>query len=151
MCVGCIARSEDNLPEPVLSLHVGLRDHTKVVGLGSRRLCCRNRLTTPPYFPPFFSQCYYLGATTDAATKILGEVTRPMSVHMPTVKICEKLKKMDSQICELKYGTRDTTVFPNVFHAFSSLETLGHVIKASIGGRESLLTDRLLGWCFPVS
>ncbi|XP_052013241.1 cerebral dopamine neurotrophic factor [Apodemus sylvaticus] len=47
--------------------------------------------------------CYYLGATTDAATKILGEVTRPMSVHMPTVKICEKLKKMDSQICELKY------------------------------------------------
>uniref|UniRef100_A0ABK0L678 Cerebral dopamine neurotrophic factor n=1 Tax=Rattus norvegicus TaxID=10116 RepID=A0ABK0L678_RAT len=47
--------------------------------------------------------CYYLGATKDSATKILGEVTRPMSVHMPTVKICEKLKKMDSQICELKY------------------------------------------------
>ncbi|MBW02551.1 Cerebral dopamine neurotrophic factor, partial [Eschrichtius robustus] len=48
--------------------------------------------------------CYYLGATKDAATKILSEVTRPMSVHMPAVKICEKLKKMDSQICELKYG-----------------------------------------------
>ncbi|XP_004691314.1 PREDICTED: cerebral dopamine neurotrophic factor [Condylura cristata] len=47
--------------------------------------------------------CYYLGATKDAATKILSEVTRPMSVHMPVVKICEKLKKMDSQICELKY------------------------------------------------
>ncbi|XP_052584953.1 cerebral dopamine neurotrophic factor isoform X1 [Peromyscus californicus insignis] len=47
--------------------------------------------------------CYYLGATKDAATKILGEVTRPMSVHMPIVKICERLKKMDSQICELKY------------------------------------------------
>ncbi|XP_076428837.1 cerebral dopamine neurotrophic factor isoform X1 [Peromyscus maniculatus bairdii] len=46
--------------------------------------------------------CYYLGATNDAATKILGEVTRPMSVHMPVVKICERLKKMDSQICELK-------------------------------------------------
>ncbi|XP_040611427.1 cerebral dopamine neurotrophic factor isoform X2 [Mesocricetus auratus] len=46
--------------------------------------------------------CYYLGATKDAATKILGEVTRPVSVHMPTVKICERLKKMDSQICELK-------------------------------------------------
>uniref|UniRef100_A0A8B9XFY5 Cerebral dopamine neurotrophic factor n=1 Tax=Bos mutus grunniens TaxID=30521 RepID=A0A8B9XFY5_BOSMU len=26
-----------------------------------------------------------------------------MSVHMPAAKICEKLKKMDSQICELKY------------------------------------------------
>uniref|UniRef100_A0A8C6D3J4 Cerebral dopamine neurotrophic factor n=1 Tax=Moschus moschiferus TaxID=68415 RepID=A0A8C6D3J4_MOSMO len=47
--------------------------------------------------------CYYLGATKDAATKILSEVTRPMSVHMPAAKICEKLKKMDSQICELKY------------------------------------------------
>ncbi|KFO25657.1 Cerebral dopamine neurotrophic factor [Fukomys damarensis] len=47
--------------------------------------------------------CYYLGATKDAATKILSEVTRPMSVHMPSVKICEKLKKMDSQICDLKY------------------------------------------------
>ncbi|KAG8515913.1 Cerebral dopamine neurotrophic factor, partial [Galemys pyrenaicus] len=47
--------------------------------------------------------CYYLGATKDAATKILSEVTRPMSVHVPVVKICEKLKKMDSQICELKY------------------------------------------------
>ncbi|XP_012870097.1 PREDICTED: cerebral dopamine neurotrophic factor [Dipodomys ordii] len=47
--------------------------------------------------------CYYLGATKDAATKILSEVTRPMSVHMPAGKICEKLKKMDSQICELKY------------------------------------------------
>ncbi|XP_012311410.1 cerebral dopamine neurotrophic factor isoform X1 [Aotus nancymaae] len=47
--------------------------------------------------------CYYLGATKDAATKILSEVTRPMSVHMPAMKICEKLKKLDSQICELKY------------------------------------------------
>ncbi|KAI5932818.1 Cerebral dopamine neurotrophic factor [Manis javanica] len=26
-----------------------------------------------------------------------------MSVHMPAMKICEKLKKMDSQICELRY------------------------------------------------
>ncbi|XP_075826588.1 cerebral dopamine neurotrophic factor isoform X2 [Microtus pennsylvanicus] len=49
--------------------------------------------------------CYYLGATKDAATKILGEVTRPMSVHVPVVKICERLKKMDSQICELKEET----------------------------------------------
>ncbi|XP_056429350.1 cerebral dopamine neurotrophic factor [Hyla sarda] len=47
--------------------------------------------------------CYYLGATSDAATKILSEVTRPMSAHVPASKICEKLKKMDLQICELKY------------------------------------------------
>ncbi|OCT89201.1 cerebral dopamine neurotrophic factor isoform X1 [Xenopus laevis] len=47
--------------------------------------------------------CYYLGATSDAATKILSEVTRPMSAHVPANKICEKLRKIDMQICELKY------------------------------------------------
>ncbi|XP_070610785.1 cerebral dopamine neurotrophic factor [Erythrolamprus reginae] len=47
--------------------------------------------------------CYYLGATEDAATKILTEVSRPMSGHVPVTKICEKLKKVDIQICELKH------------------------------------------------
>ncbi|XP_063164278.1 cerebral dopamine neurotrophic factor isoform X1 [Candoia aspera] len=47
--------------------------------------------------------CYYLGATGDAATKIISEVSRPMSGHVPVTKICEKLKKVDIQICELKH------------------------------------------------
>uniref|UniRef100_S4RGZ2 Mesencephalic astrocyte-derived neurotrophic factor n=1 Tax=Petromyzon marinus TaxID=7757 RepID=S4RGZ2_PETMA len=47
--------------------------------------------------------CYYLGATSDAATKITNEVSKPLSFHVPVAKICEKLKKQDSQICELKY------------------------------------------------
>ncbi|XP_029473276.1 cerebral dopamine neurotrophic factor isoform X2 [Rhinatrema bivittatum] len=47
--------------------------------------------------------CYYLGATSDAASKMVGEVTRPMSAHVPVHKICEKLKKRDVQICELRY------------------------------------------------
>ncbi|KAM9172610.1 cerebral dopamine neurotrophic factor [Pangshura tecta] len=47
--------------------------------------------------------CYYIGATGDAATKIIGEISRPMSAHVPVSKICEKLKKNDIQICELKY------------------------------------------------
>ncbi|KAK1169110.1 mesencephalic astrocyte-derived neurotrophic factor-like [Acipenser oxyrinchus oxyrinchus] len=47
--------------------------------------------------------CYYLGATSDAATKMTSEVTRPMSSHVPVQKICEKLQKKDSQICELRY------------------------------------------------
>uniref|UniRef100_A0A3P8V8P3 Mesencephalic astrocyte-derived neurotrophic factor n=1 Tax=Cynoglossus semilaevis TaxID=244447 RepID=A0A3P8V8P3_CYNSE len=47
--------------------------------------------------------CYYIGATTDAATKMINEVSRPLSYHVPVEKICEKLKKKDSQICELKY------------------------------------------------
>lgn len=47
-----------------------------------------------------------------------------MSVHMPAVKICEKLKKMDSQICELKYGIMEFNVpppAPNVQCIASSL------------------------------
>lgn len=51
-----------------------------------------------------FAQCYYIGATSDAATKMINEVSKPMSHHVPVDKICEKLKKKDSQICELKYG-----------------------------------------------
>jgi len=47
--------------------------------------------------------CYYIGATSDAATKIINEVSKPMSYHAPVEKICEKLKKKDMQICELKY------------------------------------------------
>ncbi|XP_069500202.1 mesencephalic astrocyte-derived neurotrophic factor [Ambystoma mexicanum] len=47
--------------------------------------------------------CYYIGATVDAATKITNEVSKPLSNHIPAEKICEKLKKQDGQICELKY------------------------------------------------
>ena len=47
--------------------------------------------------------CYCIGATEDAATKIINEVSKPLSHHNPVEKICAKLKKKDSQICELKY------------------------------------------------
>ncbi|KAG5274180.1 hypothetical protein AALO_G00133110 [Alosa alosa] len=47
--------------------------------------------------------CYYIGATSDAATKMINEVSKPMSYHVPVEKICDKLRKKDSQICELKY------------------------------------------------
>ena len=48
--------------------------------------------------------CYYLGGTEDAATGILGEISKPMSWGKPADKICESLKKKDKQICELRYG-----------------------------------------------
>lgn len=35
---------------------------------------------------------------------MINEVSKPLSYHAPVEKICEKLKKKDSQICELKYG-----------------------------------------------
>ena len=49
-------------------------------------------------------QCYYIGATDIAATMLIREVTRPLSFSKPVEKICEELKKKDSQICELRYG-----------------------------------------------
>uniref|UniRef100_A0A3Q3FH18 Mesencephalic astrocyte-derived neurotrophic factor n=1 Tax=Labrus bergylta TaxID=56723 RepID=A0A3Q3FH18_9LABR len=51
--------------------------------------------------------CYYIGATSDAATKMINEVSKPLSYHAPVEKICEKLKKKDMQICELKYGKNE--------------------------------------------
>ena len=39
---------------------------------------------------------------------MLGDITKPMSYHLPPEKICEKLKKKDSQICELQYGKKES-------------------------------------------
>jgi len=47
--------------------------------------------------------CYYIGGLVESATGILGEISKPLSWNMPADKICEKLKKKDSQICELRY------------------------------------------------
>lgn len=47
--------------------------------------------------------CYYLGGLEESATGILGELSKPVSWSMPAEKICEKLKKKDSQICDLRY------------------------------------------------
>lgn len=48
-----------------------------------------------------------------------------MSVHMPAAKICEKLKKMDSQICELKYGIMEFNVFPPNVQCIASSLSMG--------------------------
>ncbi|XP_063234529.1 mesencephalic astrocyte-derived neurotrophic factor homolog [Bacillus rossius redtenbacheri] len=47
--------------------------------------------------------CYYLGGLEESATGILGELSKPLSWSMPADKVCEKLKKKDSQICDLRY------------------------------------------------
>uniref|UniRef100_A0A8D8M4D4 Mesencephalic astrocyte-derived neurotrophic factor homolog n=1 Tax=Cacopsylla melanoneura TaxID=428564 RepID=A0A8D8M4D4_9HEMI len=47
--------------------------------------------------------CYYLGGLEESATGILGELSKPLSWGLPAPKICEKLKKLDSQICDLRY------------------------------------------------
>ena len=59
--------------------------------------------------------CYYLGGTEDAATGILSEMSKPFSWGMPMDKVCEKLKKKDKQICELRYGKKE---FADFFYLF---------------------------------
>ncbi|VDK59548.1 unnamed protein product [Anisakis simplex] len=47
--------------------------------------------------------CFYIGALPESATSIMNQVSKPLSWSMPAEKVCEKLKPMDAQICELKY------------------------------------------------
>ncbi|CAG5120622.1 unnamed protein product, partial [Candidula unifasciata] len=50
--------------------------------------------------------CYFLGATEDAATRTVGNLIRPLSYGLPSDKICNQLKSMDSQICELRFDVK---------------------------------------------
>ena len=54
--------------------------------------------------PLLYVQCYYIGASDIAATKLIKSVTKPLSFSKPVEKICEDLKKKDGEICELRYG-----------------------------------------------
>ncbi|CAG0898441.1 unnamed protein product [Darwinula stevensoni] len=47
--------------------------------------------------------CYYMGGLEESATGILGELSKPLISSLPTDKICERLKKKDGQICDLRY------------------------------------------------
>ena len=59
-----------------------------------------------------------MGGTEDAATGILGEMAKPLSWGMPIEKVCEKLKKKDKQICELRYGEFFITYLVIVFYYY---------------------------------
>ncbi|XP_037616652.1 cerebral dopamine neurotrophic factor isoform X1 [Sebastes umbrosus] len=47
--------------------------------------------------------CYYLGASSDAATRVTTSVSRPLASHVPVEKICQRLSSSDTQICQLRY------------------------------------------------
>ncbi|KAG8177861.1 hypothetical protein JTE90_027831 [Oedothorax gibbosus] len=47
--------------------------------------------------------CYYIGGLEESATKIVTEMSKPLSWGVPVDKVCEKLKKKDAQICDLRY------------------------------------------------
>lgn len=50
--------------------------------------------------------CVNVGAVENSPTRIVEKVTQPLSWHMPVDKVCEKLKKADAQICELRYDKK---------------------------------------------
>ena len=50
-------------------------------------------------------QCFYVGGLDTSATGILPMISTPLSKHFPVEKICERLKKADNAICELRYST----------------------------------------------
>lgn len=47
----------------------------------------------------------------ESATKIVSEMSKPMSWGVPVDKLCEKLKKKDHQICDLRYGKKTNYAF----------------------------------------
>ncbi|XP_017554314.1 cerebral dopamine neurotrophic factor [Pygocentrus nattereri] len=90
VCVGFL----DRLYQSLVASHKELS--TALVEEGLMKACAEatgkeNRL------------CYYLGASSDAAAKVTGEVSRPLSAHVPVQKICQRLQQRDQQICDLQY------------------------------------------------
>ncbi|XP_070709929.1 cerebral dopamine neurotrophic factor [Pempheris klunzingeri] len=47
--------------------------------------------------------CYYIGASSDAASSVTASVSRPLASHVPVEKICQRLSSRDTQICQLRY------------------------------------------------
>ncbi|XP_025424437.1 mesencephalic astrocyte-derived neurotrophic factor homolog [Sipha flava] len=71
--------------------------NTKVIEEKFRKYCRSSRIDKEKRL------CYYLGGVEDSATGILSEMSKPLSWSMPALKVCERLKKMDAQICDIKF------------------------------------------------
>ncbi|GFG35969.1 hypothetical protein Cfor_02933 [Coptotermes formosanus] len=78
------------------TLSPDVRSDTKKIEAEFRKFCKTTKSKENRF-------CYYLGGLEDSATGILGELSKPLSWSMPAEKVCEKLKKKDSQICDLRY------------------------------------------------
>lgn len=90
VCIKVVERIEKELKELKIEGDAAIQSHIKKM-CGSIKERKENRF------------CYYIGGTEDAATGILKQISGPLSNFLPPSKICEKLKKLDSQICELRY------------------------------------------------
>ena len=93
MCISVLTRFYDTLSKEEKS-------DKNAIEKGFKKWCKAAKLKENRF-------CYFLGGTEDAATGILGEMSKPLSWGVPPEKVCEKLKKKDKQVCELRYGNNN--------------------------------------------
>jgi len=89
VCVGVLDKLINSLSSDEKNVVAKIEDKFKMFCLTAKK--AENRF------------CYYLGGLEESATKIVTEMSKPLSWGLPADKICEKLKKKDIQICDLRY------------------------------------------------
>ncbi|XP_071082329.1 mesencephalic astrocyte-derived neurotrophic factor homolog [Haliotis cracherodii] len=89
VCIKTLNKFTDQLAD-------GDRKSTDSIEAKFKKFCKNLRLKEERF-------CYYVGGLETSATAILQDISKPVSFYKPNEKICEDLKKKDSQICELKY------------------------------------------------
>jgi len=85
-----------------------------------------------------------LGGLEDSATGILSEMSKPLSWSMPALKICERLKKMDAQVCDIKYGK--LRKFSFYIYKSKTLTTNKLYSQLSIKYKLYLILDKEIDW-----
>lgn len=89
VCVGVLTRLQNSLTDSEKSDPAAIERKFKELCLDSKK--AENRF------------CYYIGGLEESATKIVPEMSKPLSWGLPVEKVCERLEKKDSQVCELRY------------------------------------------------
>lgn len=89
VCIATVTKFADSLDEATKS-------DTKKIETAFKKFCKDTKSKENRF-------CYYLGGLEESATGILGELSKPLSWSMPAEKICEKLRKKDAQICDLRF------------------------------------------------
>uniref|UniRef100_A0A6M2DYX0 Mesencephalic astrocyte-derived neurotrophic factor homolog n=1 Tax=Xenopsylla cheopis TaxID=163159 RepID=A0A6M2DYX0_XENCH len=92
VCVKTVEKFAKTLPEST-------RKDTKLIEEEFKKFCKGTKNKENRF-------CYYLGGLPESATGILTELSRPLSYNLPAVKICERLKAKDQQICELRFDVQ---------------------------------------------
>lgn len=85
-----------------------------------------------------------MGGLEDSATGILSEMSKPLSWSMPALKICERLKKMDAQVCDIKYGK--LRKFSFYIYKSKTLTTNKLYSQLSIKYKLYLILDKEIDW-----